>query len=224
MSFNLHANYFSKMLSRLLKLIQEMFLSFFRFFRALLRGCYWPQIIGTALSVLGTLIWFSPNSSEAINFYQSKCPYFHRLREGVNYLTSFDLELSEQDYRQRDKSLKRGEPGFNEVLGALILIRPEKIKDKDRVLEITGRRESSYREGTGEFFDLLKLIHVNIPGDGVPYKLITSEFELRKTCDDIRNRLIESIGVAFVVFGLLVPHLWRGFIFVLDVIRKKQEL
>ena len=67
------------------------------------------------------------------------------------------------------------------------------------------------------------MVHVNTSADAIPYKLITTEFDLRRCADQFRNPNIEEFGVALVVFGTIFPYLWRG-LMLLFYTRKRDKL
>lgn len=165
------------------------------------------------ISAVGTIVIFSPNISSLENWYIEKCPYFHAFKIGLDKLTDFQIEPTSADYREEEKSLKKGELGFEEILKILKNISPDKMNGIS-VIEITNRRNGTFRELSGEYIDVLDLIHVNDPNAKPKYVLITTESDLRLRIDIHRSIWIEGFGTALAILGIFWPYLWQFFIFV----------
>lgn len=172
-------------------------------------------MFGVFFGAIGTIVIFSPNLPPINNWYTQKCPYFHALSHGLNRLSDFQIEPSSPDYREKEKSLRKGEEGFEEILGILEVIAPQKVK-RMTVQEITNRRSDTLREQSGEYLDVLNLVHVHDPNAKPPYALITTESDLRLRIDIHRQIWIEGLGTAIVLIGIFWPYFWRLLIFLKD--------
>lgn len=175
----------------------------------------WQHLFGALIAAFGTFIIFSPNIAPAVKIYENVIPYFGNMKAGIQKLEDFRYEASEPDKRQREKSLPKGQRGFNEVLHILRAINGDKLKGKE-ALEITNRRDGTYLEGTGEHLDLFNLVHVRVAEDVISYKLITTDQNLKLFAAMDRNRWIEGVGAAFVILGIFFPYLWQGIIFICE--------
>jgi len=171
----------------------------------------WRILFGALIGATGTFIIFSPNIPQSNNWYIQNCPYFHAFSDGLEKLTNFQVEPSSPDYREGETSLKKGQPGFKEILKILNGTAPSKI-NKMSVIEITNRRDGTLKESSGEYIDVLNLVHVHDPNANPPYALITTESDLHLRIDLHRDRWIEGLGTAIALLGIFWPYLWQLFI------------
>lgn len=173
----------------------------------------WRILFGAIIGAVGTFMIFSPNIPQSNDWYIRNCPHFYAMSSGLKKLTDFQIEPSSPDYREEEKSLKKGQPGFDEILRILEGIAPEKINQMS-VEEITNRRNGTFREQSGEYVDVLNLVHVQDSNAKPPYALITTESDLRLRIDLYRNLWIEGLGTALVLLGIFWPYLWQLFVLI----------
>lgn len=177
----------------------------------------WRILFGAIFGAIGTIVIFSPNLPLINNWYTESCPYFHSLSQGLNRLSDFQIELSSPDYREEEKSLKKGEEGFDAILTILEGIASQKIK-RMTVQEITNRRSNTLREQSGEYLDVLNLVHMHDPNAKPPYVLVTTESDLRLRIDIHRQIWIEGVGTAIVLVGIFWPYFWQLLVFMKDAL------
>ncbi len=181
----------------------------------------WRILLGAFFGAIGTFVIFSPNFPVVNDWYTEKCPYFRTLSHGLNRLSDFQIEPSSPDYREEEKSLKKGQEGFEAILKILEGVAPQKIK-KMTVQEITNRRSNTLRERSGEYLDVLNLVHVHDPDAKPPYALITTESDLRLRIDIHRKIWIEGVGTALVLIGIFWPYFWQLLVVVKDSFIQKR--
>jgi len=175
----------------------------------------WRHFFAVLIAAFGTFVIFSPNFPPVSEWYNRQCPYFRALNEGLNSLSNFEFETSSNDYRQDEKTLEKDQQGFAEILEILRMVNRKKV-DPLNVKQITNRRDGTIREGSGEYLDVLNLIHVYDPKVKPYYFLVTTENDLRLWVQMHRNRWIEGTGTAIVIIGIFWPYLWQFFVFLLD--------
>ena len=170
-------------------------------------------MVGALLGALGTVIVFSPNISFWDNWYNHKLSFYQAALTGLHTLSTFAPELSEEDGRQREKTLHVKEDGFNEILELLKEINAERVSDIINIEQITNRRVTKYEEKSREYIDIMNVIHVYNSKAKFPYSLITTETDLRQHLRDRRNRAIEGWGTFFVILGIFWGYLWQGSVY-----------
>ena len=169
----------------------------------------WRHLIGAILAAVGTFIAFSPNISWMNELYDQKIPYFRSLKDGMSHLTDFKISPQREG---DEKEISKGKSGFEEILGVINSVKPEKTKNL-RIIQVTNRRQLPYREGSGESYDLFNVIHVHDPQANPPYPIVGSEIELRVWVQTHRDRLIGLVGTILIIFGIFWAYLFQFFVF-----------
>ena len=180
----------------------------------------WRHFVGATISVLGTFIIFSPNIALMSKLYDKKISYFKSINVGIDKLTHYGGEPTEKDGRQREKELKVGDVGFNEILQILESAKPEKFNNVE-IEQITSRREQTYLEGSGEYLDLLSLIHVKVKNQQIPYRLITTMSNLEVYVQIHKDRCIEGIGTLVIILGIFWPYIIQSMVVLFGQFKKK---
>jgi hypothetical protein len=168
----------------------------------------WRHLFGAILAAFGTFIAFSPNI-DWMNELYDQIPYFQSLKDGMTRLTDFKNSPQQEG---DEKEVSKGNPGFEEILGVIRSVKPEKTKNLN-IVQITNRRQLPYREGSGESYDLFNVIHVHDPQANPPYPIVGSEIELRVWVQSHRDRLIGFWGTSLIILGIFWQYLFQGLVF-----------
>ncbi len=169
-------------------------------------------VTGAVISALGALIIISGNFLFFNRIYDAL--FFNALMRGLHELTDFKPEPSEQDGRQKIKTLEKGTVEFDAIRN-ILAANVQSVRDL-RVEKVTNRRETKYEEQSKQYLDLMDVIHVYDSNAQPQYNLVTTESDLRTWIVLYRNRWIELVGTMFVIAGIFLPYLWQGFRFVIE--------
>lgn len=190
--------------------------SFYKFLKKQINE---PRTVsGALIGAFGTFLIFSPSIFFWDQWYDRNLPFYNVALNGLNKLSMFEFEPSEREdgYRQKVRTLNKGDEGFEEILLLLEKIDSKRVRDRSKVKKITNRRWVSRNEISGQFLDMINIMHVYDSSHFPPYSLVATVNEVRQKRQDLRNRLIEGWGTAFVILGIFFAYVWQGSIKISD--------
>lgn len=166
-------------------------------------------LVGVLLAGIGTFIVFSPNIAYWDIRYNNNMGFYEASYNALKKLSEFGPEVSEPSGRQRIKTLENGEKGFSEIISSLQEINPTRVEGKS-IEKITNTRRWSTQEYSGQYLDIMNVIHVYDHLIDPPYSLVTTETDLRQYLRNRRNRDVERIGTIFIILGIFWMYLYQG--------------
>ncbi len=172
-------------------------------------------VIGVLIAAIGTFIVFSLNIPHWDSWYNNNIGFYKTAYTALNKLSSFEPEPSEPSGRQRVKTLEEGQEGFNEIIFSLKEINNARVEGRN-IEKITNTRRWSTEEYSGQFLDVMNVIHVYDHAKEPPYSLVTTEADLRQYLRDRRNRYVEGIGTVFIILGIFWMYLYQGTVYLLE--------